>query len=45
MKLERKETRDATVRLSRHELVMLNNANGRKNWGGRSITRGSGQHH
>jgi hypothetical protein len=26
MKLERKETRDATVRLSRHELVMLNNA-------------------
>jgi hypothetical protein len=26
MKLERKETRDATVRLSRHELVILNNA-------------------
>jgi hypothetical protein len=26
MKLERKETRDATVRLSRHELIMLNNA-------------------
>jgi hypothetical protein len=26
MKLERKELRDAMVRLSRHELVMLNNA-------------------
>jgi hypothetical protein len=26
MKLEQKDTRNVTVRLSRHELVMLNNA-------------------